>query len=108
AVASPETTARDELVVERRDGVVHVLLDAPETRNSVAVGTLRRLVGALRDVDSERDRALVLSSATPGSFCSGFRLDERAADAMRSGEAHEVAQEAYALLSGSPLPTIAV
>ncbi|MGE3622112.1 MAG: enoyl-CoA hydratase/isomerase family protein [Acidimicrobiia bacterium] len=99
--------ASSDVHVERRDGVVRISLDHEPTRNSLATSSLGALAEALRAVDPAADRCVVVGSAVPGSFCSGFRLDADVATEMRSGRANALASEVYELLSGAPVPTVA-
>ncbi|HEV7679979.1 MAG TPA: enoyl-CoA hydratase/isomerase family protein [Candidatus Dormibacteraeota bacterium] len=94
--------------VERRGGVLWLRLHRPESRNALTLGDMHALATALRDVDAGEDRCAVITGHEPGTFCSGFRLDEGAAGDMASGRAKQAADDLFALLPVAPIPVIAV
>jgi enoyl-CoA hydratase/carnithine racemase len=99
-----ETSVR----IERRDGVLWLRLDHPESRNALSLEDLHVLASALREVEEQGDRCVVITGQEPGSFSSGFRLGADAAAHMGSGSAKEAADDLFALLPSVPVPTVAI
>jgi enoyl-CoA hydratase/carnithine racemase len=94
--------------VERSDGVLWLRLDHPQSRNALSVDDMQALAAALHDdARDSRDRCAVITGHEPGSFCSGFRLDENAPGDMQSGRAKQAADELFALLPTVSIPVIA-
>jgi enoyl-CoA hydratase/carnithine racemase len=94
--------------VERSDGVLWLRLHHPQSRNALSVEDLQTLAHALRDdVRDPADRCAVITGHEPGSFCSGFRLDESAAGALQSGTVKDAADQLFRLLPGVAIPVIA-
>jgi enoyl-CoA hydratase len=95
--------------VERSDGVLWLRLHHPQSRNALSVDDMQALTAALRDdARDPADRCAVITGHEPGSFCSGFRLDENAPGEMQSGRAKQAADELFALLPAVSIPVIAV
>jgi len=109
----PDLSGQDDLVVNYLDGdnagVVVFGLNRPEAKNSFS----KRLVGQLCDaVDAVRfdvnARVIVLRSTTPGIFCAGADLKERAK--MQPQEVGPFVSKARKLISeleNLPMPVIA-
>jgi enoyl-CoA hydratase/carnithine racemase len=97
------------LHVERAGGVLWLRLHHPQSRNALSVDDMQALTAALRDdARDPGDRCAVITGHEPGSFCSGFRLDENAPGEMESGRAKQAADELFALLPAVSIPVIAV
>jgi enoyl-CoA hydratase len=102
------SSADSEVIVERRHGVMTVKINAPTTRNSLSLEALGSLIAAFESIDINGDRCLVVTGASRGAFCSGFRLDANAGEAVGSGAAFAVAENALQSLSRVEIPTVAV
>ena len=78
----------ETLIVERKDGVVTVMMNRPERKNAANNKMLNELKQIFGEVeDSDDDRVMVLTGAG-GAFCSGADLsdpDGPATDRTRSG-----------------------
>jgi 2-(1,2-epoxy-1,2-dihydrophenyl)acetyl-CoA isomerase len=78
----------ETLIVERKDGVVTVIMNRPDRKNAANGKMLRELQQVFLEVeDTDEDRALILTGAG-GAFCSGADLsdpDGPATDPTRSG-----------------------
>jgi enoyl-CoA hydratase/carnithine racemase len=62
---------------EVSDGVAHVMLNRPESRNAINGAVTRALAWIVGEVDADPDIAVaVLGSTTPGMFCAGADLAE--------------------------------
>lgn len=88
------------LVVERRDGVLLLLLDRPERRNAIDRALVEALVAALEEPAS----AVVLGSTDPRWFCAG--ADLLIADAERAGVSDRL-YELYERMLTLPAPIVA-
>jgi 2-(1,2-epoxy-1,2-dihydrophenyl)acetyl-CoA isomerase len=74
----------DDLLLEREDGVVTLVLNRPDKLNAFTVELHRQLAAALDDIERDATiRAVLLTGAGRG-FCAGQDLAERAAT-MTSG-----------------------
>ncbi len=78
----------ETLIVERKDGVVTVVMNRPERKNAASGKMLIELQDIFEEIEaSEADRVMVLTGAG-GAFCSGADLsdtDGPATDPTRSG-----------------------
>jgi 2-(1,2-epoxy-1,2-dihydrophenyl)acetyl-CoA isomerase len=75
----------DELLVERAEGVATLLLNRPESMNSLSVALKEALLDAVRDVTADPAvRAVVLTGAGRG-FCVGQDLREHV-EMLESGD----------------------
>ena len=63
-------SAPQTLLIETRDGVRHVTLNRPETRNAMSLAMVDELLAALKSAEDDGVRAIVLTGAG-GHFCSG-------------------------------------
>lgn len=70
---------------------MHLVLDRAETHNALRLSDVESLH---RDVAATTERVVVLSSSTPGAFCSG--ADRRVSDAER----RQLSDALYALYEG--------
>jgi 2-(1,2-epoxy-1,2-dihydrophenyl)acetyl-CoA isomerase len=75
----------DELLVERAEGVATLLLNRPESMNSLSVALKEALLDAIREVTADQAvRAVVLTGAGRG-FCVGQDLREHV-EMLESGD----------------------
>ncbi|NNH70854.1 enoyl-CoA hydratase [Nocardia uniformis] len=92
------------LEVERRDGVVTVVMSRPKKKNAGDPTMWRELAETFTEIERTRgDRVMVLTGAG-GDFCSGADLDGVSADAL---DYMRRASHAAAALSALTIPTIA-
>ncbi|MDM8347889.1 enoyl-CoA hydratase-related protein [Pseudomonas sp. sp1636] len=86
------------LLLERAEGVLHVTLNRPDSRNAMSlamVGELRALLAAVRDDPSVR--AIVLRGAG-GHFCAGGDIKDMAAARAAAGDAYRTLNRAFGSL----------
>jgi len=93
--------------VTREHGAHVVTLDHARTRNALALADLERLAKAFAEAGRESAYA-VLRSATPGSFCSGFRLDEPGRADLATGAAAGAHATVTAALAACTVPVVAL
>jgi enoyl-CoA hydratase/carnithine racemase len=76
----PEPAPIDSTVLfEVDDGIATVTLNRPERRNALSVAANRRLLQLWSRIDEDASiRAVILTSADCGTFCSGMDLQEAA------------------------------
>lgn len=109
AVRSSVVVTMPEVLVEEDGHVLNVALNAPATRNALSLAMLDGLASLFaRPETAAGCRCIVVSSAEPGMFCSGFRLDGGAAEALRSGEAARSAERLFDAMRTCPVPIVAV
>lgn len=79
----------DEVLVDHRDGVLHVTLNRPDRRNALSTSVAARIADLAEDVgkDPEAVRAVVLRGAG-GVFCAGGDLKDFKATFHRGGADH--------------------
>lgn len=101
-------TADDTTVlVERVNGLEHVTLNRPHTRNAVDLDTLRRLEEIADAWTVDPPRVVVLRAAAPG-FCSGVDLKEsRGASARFARDRSAVMHRVLAKLRRTPVAIVA-
>jgi enoyl-CoA hydratase/carnithine racemase len=78
-------------VVQRQDGrVLHLTLNAPETRNRLTFAMCRELVAALQDAERDRGVGAILLKGAGAAFCTGMDPQELLRDgAVEAGWIHE-------------------
>ena len=64
----------DEVIRERRDGVLVVTLNRPEARNAVNLALAEGVAGALEELDGSDDLQVGVLAGAGGSFCAGMDL----------------------------------
>lgn len=74
AVASAAITGSEELLVDRRDGVVTVTLNRPARKNAVPVTMWIELAEVFSDISRRADDRVVVLTGAGGDFCSGIDL----------------------------------
>lgn len=87
------------------DGVAEVVLDVPERRNALGCAALQSIVAAVRQVESEGARAIVLSSTGP-VFSAGADFSDLSGTSADVGFDDAVARTTAALRR-THLPVIA-
>lgn len=67
--------AQDELILERRDGVLWMIVNRPERRNAYTKDLFERMAAALSDAEADSAvRAVVLTGAGDKAFSTGADL----------------------------------
>jgi enoyl-CoA hydratase len=64
----------DEVIVERGDGVLTVMLNRPEVRNAINAATARAVSAALDELDASQDLSVAVLTGSGGMFCAGMDL----------------------------------
>jgi enoyl-CoA hydratase len=64
----------DEVIVERGDGVLTVMLNRPEVRNAINAATARAVAAALDELDASQDLSVAVLTGSGGMFCAGMDL----------------------------------
>lgn len=79
------------------------------TRNSLSISDFQELSRELRAAESDPSITyVIIRSATPGSYCAGFRLDSAAASSLADGSAADASHSMMTALSALSCPTIAI
>ncbi|OBZ82211.1 Methylglutaconyl-CoA hydratase, mitochondrial [Choanephora cucurbitarum] len=104
------TQPSKEAYLEHVEGGISVLnLNRPSSRNALSVNLVSEFRQALSNVRfSNESRVLIVRSSTPGAFCSGADLKERAN--MTPAQVNQFLyslRQAYRELETLPIPTIA-
>ncbi|KAH9927167.1 ClpP/crotonase [Epithele typhae] len=106
--AAPVSAAYLEPVTDS-PGVVSLLLNRPKAKNAISLRLLKELQECLDQVRSDKStRVLVVRSSTPGAFCAGADLVERAS--MSKAQVDQFLldlRRALGTLEGLPVPTLA-
>jgi 2-(1,2-epoxy-1,2-dihydrophenyl)acetyl-CoA isomerase len=61
----------DEILIERRDRVLHVAINRPERKNAMSVPLWEELARLLLDFSSNTDDRVMVLTGTNGVFCAG-------------------------------------
>jgi len=101
---STNTDNSAEIGIERHDGVVTLTLDNPQRKNALPPPVWSHLLDALRSVDPDRDRVLLLRGEGD-DFCAGAELG--AANAMPLNEFMGLVGTVTVALHELPIPTVA-
>jgi len=64
----------DELLTERHDGVLLLVLNRPHARNAISLALAERLAAALDDLDGDPTLRAAVITGAGGTFCSGMDL----------------------------------
>ncbi len=67
-----------EVVVERKNRVLHIMLNRPEKRNALTSGMCAGIVEAIRAAQTEHEIGAIFMCASGQVFCAGMDLDEAA------------------------------
>jgi len=77
-----------QLLVERRDNVVTLILNRPEKKNSLSPELVRLLLQSLQELAADASvRAVVIRGSGSEAFCSGY--DIRSLPAGSGNNVHE-------------------
>jgi enoyl-CoA hydratase/carnithine racemase len=68
---------QDSVLVQCSDGVAHVVLNRPQSRNALDLGMCHELRAVFERLDADDDVRVVLLSAAGPAFCAGADLKER-------------------------------
>ncbi|KAI8979796.1 ClpP/crotonase-like domain-containing protein [Mycotypha africana] len=92
-----------------QNGITLLKLNRPASRNALSVNLVSEFRQALADIRFSGDsRVLIIQSATPGAFCSGADLKERAGmSPIQVTQFLYNLRKAYRELETLPIPTIA-
>ncbi|KAI0723071.1 ClpP/crotonase [Earliella scabrosa] len=92
-----------------RAGITSLLLNRPKTKNAISLRLLKELQTCLDTVQFDRStRVLIIRSSTPGSFCAGADLGERATMTKAQVDKFLIdLRRALGTLENLPMPTIA-
>jgi isohexenylglutaconyl-CoA hydratase len=86
------------LLLERAEGVLHVTLNRPDSRNAMSLAMVEELRAVLRAVRDDRAvRALVLRGAD-GHFCAGGDVKDMAGARAKGGDAYRELNRAFGSL----------
>ena len=108
-----ENAQKEDLVVDYldgdRSGIVVFGLNRPEAKNSFSKNLVYQLIDAVEAVKFDKGaRVLILKSTTPGIFCAGADLKERAKmPANLVGAFVAKARKLISDLESLPMPVIA-
>lgn len=95
----------DGLRLDWADGIAHVTLDRPATRNAMTIAMRRGLIGLIRAADADPDTRLMLLTGTDPAFSSGVDLTE----AVGGGSSPRGARtDPAAALRAATTPVVAV
>ena len=101
-------TASDDLLIERQDDVLTLIINRPEKRNALSLALLDAIGGALNAVADEPVKCVVLTGAGDKCFAAGGDLKEL--DAIRSdAETRGMSERGHAALDAVryfPVPVI--
>jgi enoyl-CoA hydratase len=86
-----------DLLVERRDGVLILTYNRPQVRNALTLAGSRLMVTALDELDSDASLGAAVLTGGGGHFCSGMDLK-----AFTQGEQPYIAGRGYGGLSEKP------
>ena len=97
-----------EHLLDKRDGdIVTITLNRPEKRNALAMGVLRELIGAFREVGASDARGVMLAANGP-VFSAGHNFADMAgASLVQARELFEVCTEMMDAIQAIPQPVCA-
>jgi 2-(1,2-epoxy-1,2-dihydrophenyl)acetyl-CoA isomerase len=95
----------DVVRFERDDGVARIILNTPRRKNAIGPDGWRRLLKVFGELDSRRDRVVVISGAGD-DFCAGADLGERDPE-LSNLEGMWLVNQTCVALHRLPMPTIA-
>ncbi|KAI0774046.1 ClpP/crotonase [Fomes fomentarius] len=92
-----------------RPGIVSLLLNRPKAKNAISLRLLKELQERLDTVQFDKNaRVLIIRSSTPGSFCAGADLIERATMTKAQVDKFLIdLRRALGTLENLPMPTVA-
>ncbi|HEY9563759.1 MAG TPA: crotonase/enoyl-CoA hydratase family protein [Nocardioides sp.] len=64
----------DEVLLERRDGVLIITMNRPEAKNAVTEAVAKAIAAAVDELDSDDDLRVGVLTGAGGSFCAGMDL----------------------------------
>jgi 2-(1,2-epoxy-1,2-dihydrophenyl)acetyl-CoA isomerase len=67
-------TAAEGVVIESRDGILHITLDRPSRKNSLHLPSVRRIVAALEAAATDDGLRVVVLAGNGDDFCTGVDL----------------------------------
>jgi len=68
-------------IIVQKGKIAHILLNRPEKRNAINTALSQELVSALRELDKEKDTAVIILSGAGKGFCAGGDLEAMTEDA---------------------------
>ena len=95
------------VTVEQVDQCISILtLNRPDKRNALSIELLEELIAAIRQVEQDRHRRVLIIRGNGPSFCAGLDLKEASDPAKSDRSAHALA-DMYLAVTTTPLVTIA-
>lgn len=73
---SETAAAASELLSETKDGVLTLTLNRPDVLNSLTMGMMKGLQGALKKAEKDKDVRCVILTAAGRAFCAGADLGD--------------------------------
>ena len=79
-------TAGAEVLTERRDGALLIVLNRPQARNAVNLAMAQRMAAAVEELDADEALSAGVLTGAGGAFCAGMDLKAFAAGEMPAVE----------------------
>ena len=79
-------TAGAEVLTERRDSALLIVLNRPQARNAVNLAMARRMAAAVEELDADEALSAGVLTGAGGAFCAGMDLKAFAAGEMPAVE----------------------
>src|SRR3546814_11590130 len=64
----------DEVLLERRDGVLIITMNRPEAKNAVTEAVAKAIAAAVDELDSDDDLRVGVLTGAGGRFCAGMAI----------------------------------
>lgn len=93
-----------ELLVERKDRVLHLTLNRPDKRNALNAELCASIVKAIRSAQKHNEVGAILIEAAGRAFCAGMDLDE--AVAMHDDEQADLHDDLFTIGAVSDKPIV--
>ena len=108
---SEQTTpdgAESPIIVERQGRVGHIRLNRPKALNALNEATMRAVVAAVQELDTDPEIGAILLSGSPKAFAAGADIKEMRdmTHAQMVTEARSL-QSAFSAVAAIPQPTVA-
>jgi len=93
-----------ELLVDRKDRVLHLTLNRPDKRNALNANLCAAIVKAIRSAQKQHEVGAILIEAAGRAFCAGMDLDE--AVATRDDELADLHDDLFTIGAASTKPIV--